>query len=181
MMRSAFLAITLFLFASLAFAGAEGEKPRETSEAPSDGYVGLPVPAFKAVTASGENISSTEHGARALIIDLWALTCASCLDEMKALEPVYRDLSEKGLRIWAVNTEDIGGKEIEKGLRKMGIEVSYDLIPDPGLEITKLFTNWFIPVTVIVDSEGIVQYYKIGFKEADVEKIKAKLGVLLAQ
>ena len=91
--------MTLFLFASLACVGAEGVKPRETKEAASDGYVGLPVPVFNAVTVSGEAVSSTEHGARALVIDLWALTCASCLEEMKVLEPIYRELGERGLRV----------------------------------------------------------------------------------
>jgi peroxiredoxin len=100
---------------------------------------------------------------------------------MKALEPVYEEFQDRGLKVWAVNTEDITAQEIEKGLRMREFELTYDLVPDPGLKITKLFTNWFIPVTLIVDSEGIVQYYKVGFNEADAEKIKAKVGALLAQ
>lgn len=159
----------------------EGTKPRETTTSPSNGYEGKPVAAFEAISTKDRVLSSTNHGAKALIIDLWGLNCGSCLDEMKALEPIYREFEGRGLKIWAVNTEDIDRQQIEEGLRAREFYLTYDIIPDPGLQITKLFTSWFIPVTIIVDSEGIVQYYKIGFNETDADIIRAKVGALLAQ
>jgi len=180
-MRTVFLSISLLFFAAASCSGADVVKPKETKDSSSNGYVGKPIAPFKAITTKGKDLSSTNHGAKVLIISLWGLNCASCLDEMKALEPVYEEFQEAGLKIWAVNTEDITAQEIEKGLRMREFELGYDLVPDPGLKITKLFTSWFIPVTLIVDSEGIVQYYKVGFNEADAEKIKAKVGALLAQ
>ncbi|MDF1526752.1 MAG: TlpA disulfide reductase family protein [bacterium] len=180
-MRTIFLSISLLFFAAVPGFCSDVVKPQETRDSSSNGYVSKPVAAFETVTTKGDLLSSQAHGARALLISLWGLNCGSCLDEMKVLEPFYREFKDQGLKIWAVNTEDIGGKEIEEGLRNKGIEVSYDLIPDPGLEITKLFTSWFIPVTLIVDSEGIVQYYKVGFNEADVEKIKAMVGSFLVR
>ena len=180
-MRTVFLSISLLLFAAASCSGADVVKPKETKDSSSNGYVGQPIAPFKALTTTGKDLSSTNHGAKVLIISLWGLNCASCLDEMRALEPIYGEFRDRGLRIWAVNTEDITAQEIEKGLRMRGFDLSYDLIPDPGLEITKNFTSWFIPVTIIVDREGIVQYYKIGFNDADAEKIKAKVGALLAR
>ena len=180
-MRTVILSISLILFTSGACLGADVVKPKETAESPSNGFVGQPVAAFNALTTEGVSLSSDSHGAKALIITLWGLSCASCLNEMKALEPLYREYRDQGLKIWAINTEDIDAREIEKGLRIREFELTYDVIPDPGLRITKLFTSWFIPVTVIVDRTGIVQYYKIGFNKADAEKIKAKVGALLAQ
>ena len=180
-MRTIFLSISLILFSVGSCFGADVTKPKETTESSTDGYVGKPVAAFEAVTTEGVRLSSSSHGAKALIISLWGLSCGSCLDEMKILEPFYKEFRDQGVKIWAVNTEDIGVEEIKEGVRKKGIEVSYDLIPDPGLKITKNFTSWFIPVTILVDSAGIVQYYKVGFNEADAQKIKAKVGALLAQ
>jgi thiol-disulfide isomerase/thioredoxin len=180
-MRTVILSISLVLLVSGACFGADITKPKETTESNSNGYVGKPVAAFEAVTVQGAPLSSIAHGAKALVISLWGLNCGSCLDEMRLLEPFYREFNDQGLKIWAVNTEDIDGQQIEEGLHSKGIEVSYDLIHDPGLKITNNFTSWFIPVTLIVDSEGIVQYYKVGFNEADFEKVKAKVGAPLAQ
>ena len=180
-MRTVFLSISLLLFAAASCSGADVVKPKETKDSSSNGYVGKPIAPFEALTTKGKDLSSTNHGAKVLIISLWGLNCASCLDEMKALEPVYQEFRDRGLKIWAINTEDIDAREIEKGLRIREFELTYDVIPDPGLKITQLFTNWFIPVTVIVDSEGIVQYYKIGFNESDADIIKAKVGILLSR
>jgi peroxiredoxin len=180
-MRTVFLSISLLLFAAASCSGSDVVKPKETRDSSSNGFVGQSIAPFKALTTTGKELSSTNHGARALIISLWGLNCASCLDEMRALEPIYEEFRDHGLRIWAVNTEDITAQEIQEGLRMRGFDLNYDIIPDPGLKITKLFTNWFIPVTIIVDSEGIVQYYKVGFNEADAEKVKAKVGALLAR
>ena len=181
-MRKTVLIVTTFvLLLGTSCAWAEATGPKETTTSSTNGHVGKAVAAFEGTTITGSKVSSTDFGGEVLIIDLWGLNCGSCLDEMKALEPIYRELKDQGLRIWAVNTEDIGAREIKEGLAARGMDLSFDLVVDPGLEISKNFTSWFIPVTVIVDRAGIVQYYKIGFNKADAEKIKAKVGVLLAQ
>jgi peroxiredoxin len=177
-MRTAALSIVFLLVFSV-FADAEG--PKETTRSISDGQVGKRVASFEGETTTGKKLSSENFGGGVLIINLWGLSCGSCLDEMKAFEPIYREYKDQGLKIWAVNTEDIGARQIQEGLAARNIHVSYDLLVDPGLEITRNFTSWFIPVTVIVDRDGMVQYYKIGFNQADAEKIKAKVGALLAQ
>jgi peroxiredoxin len=180
-MRISLLTIVFVFAFNLSCAAGEVSGPRETKGASGNGYVGKPVAMFKGKTTTGKTVNSKGSGGGVLIIDFWGLNCGSCLDEMKALEPIYREFKDKGLRIWAVNTEDIGAQEIESGLATKGIELTFDILADPDLELTKNFTSWFIPVTVIVDREGIVQYYKIGFNKADAEKIKAKVGALLAQ
>lgn len=179
-MSTCFLNFTLALVIATPCISADVVKPRETTESSVNGFTMEKVKPFTAVTVSGTVLSSSDHGGRVLIISLWGLTCGSCLEEMKALQPLYEEFSEQGLNIWAVNTEDISAGQIQNGLETREIEVSYDLIPDPGLKITKIFTNWFIPVTVIVDREGLVQYYKVGFNEADIEDIEAKVRVLIA-
>ena len=180
-MRFYFLIFLVFTATVASGVHAEAIQPTETRESSTNNHVGRQVEPFTAVAVSGADLSSTDHKAKVLIISLWGLNCGSCLDEMKAFEPIYKEFRGQGLKIWAVNTEDINADEIQKGLRDRGMKLSYDLIPDPDLAITKIFTSWFIPVTVIVDSKGIVQYHKIGFNEKDADIIKAKVGVLLAR
>jgi len=180
-MRAPILTFISFLFLGTACAGTGAILPRETEETRVEGYVGLPVAVFQARTTSGGQVSSKDFNGKVLLIDLWGLNCVSCLYEMRALEGLYEDYRDKGLVIWALNTEMIGAREILEGLRSRDVDVSYDLLMDPDLEITKKFTSWFIPVTVIVDSDGVVQYYKVGFKEADIKAIRAKVGVLLGE
>lgn len=169
----------LLVFSYTSPRAADSPALEETQGSLADGYVGTKVPDFTATTTSGKKLSSNNFGGKVLILNMWGLNCGSCLDEMVEFEKIYSEYGELGLRIWSVNTEDISAEEILQGLKKKDLKFSYDLLIDPGLEITKHYTNWFIPVTVIVDREGIVQYYKIGFNKKDAETIRAKVGNLL--
>ena len=180
-MRTLFICVILLVFSGAAFALPEADVPRETDEDRVEGYVGRRVVPFKAGTVSGKTVSSAHFGGRVLLIDLWGLNCVSCLDELRALEKVYRDYRDRGFVVWALNTEKAGAEEIVEGLEALEIQVSFPLLTDPELRVTRQFTKWFIPVTVIVDGNGIIQYYKVGFKEQDIEAIRSKVGVLLGE
>jgi len=178
--RLTILTCAFLLALPLPARGAVPVNPENTGGSFAAQYVGKPVAPFTAIAVSGAELSSTRHGARALIISLWGINCASCLDEMKVLETLYEEYRDQGLKIWAVNAEDIDAAGIVNSLRSREVEVSYDLVPDPGQVITRAFTNWFIPVTVIVDREGIVQYHKAGFNETEARQIRAKVRDLLS-
>lgn len=141
--------------------------------------VGKPLQDFETITVTGRKVAAREVRGRVLLIDLWGISCWSCLEEMKALGPVYRDLSGKGLEVWAVNTDNMEAEEILGRLEKIGIQVSFPVLLDPDGRITGLFTSRFVPVTVIVDRNGIVRFYKVGFKESDMGIITETLLELL--
>ena len=179
--RISLLVITLLHLSSGMAICVDNAAIKETKESSTNDFVGRPLEAFNAVTTAGQAVNSSEFDGQVLIVSLWGLNCASCIEEMEALQQIYDQFHDRGLSIWAVNTENIGRRDINEGLKGKGIDISYDVLLDPGLRITKLFTSWFIPVTIIVDSKGIVQYYKIGYNKADANKIKAKVGALLAR
>ena len=182
-MRTGICLSFLFLFFTLAAVPLDAETGK--MEESTAGYeigkspVGQPLIDFEGVTVDGTEVSSENMRGKVLLIDLWGVNCGSCLDEMKVLEPIYQEFKDKGLEIWAVNSEQIGADEVREGLEGKGLSVSYPLLLDKGLTITRIFTSWFIPVTVIVDRTGSVQYYKIGFNSSDEEKIRGVLGELL--
>jgi peroxiredoxin len=152
----------------------------EGSPPPGDGMVGFPVPPFAALASDGRRIDTNSCRGKVLLIQLWGVNCSSCLEEMSFLEadiyPRYRD---RGLVIWGVNADQIGRDAMVAGLARIKASASYPLVVDPVGEITRLFTTWFIPVTVLVDTRGVVQYYKIGFNQADRETVRSRIESLL--
>jgi peroxiredoxin len=175
------MAIVIFATAIMAMPALADSEAKELGGGASgslNGYVGTRLNPFTRTATNGK-VVSTDAMPRALILNLWGINCASCLVEMKAIEEVYQEFKDRGLEIWAVNTEEMSAEEIEAGMRKKGLKVSYDLVPDPGLAISRQFTSWFIPVTVIIDNQGVVQYYKVGFNIKNIETIRAKVGSLL--
>jgi peroxiredoxin len=180
-MRIFLLAALLLTILGAPSVPAETDLPRETDQDLTEGYVGRPVVPFQSGTVTGGTVSSGDFRGRVLLLDLWGLNCVSCLEELKALEEIYGELHDRGLEVWGLNTEKATAREIVEGLASRGIQVSFPLLTDPDLEVTRQFTKWFIPVTVIVDEEGIIQYYKVGFKERDIKVIRGKVGVLLGE
>lgn len=177
-----FLALLILVSAAFAaplHADAGKNEERSAGFVVGEDPVGQPLVDFEGVTVDGRVVSTEEMRGKVLLISLWGINCGSCIDEMKVLEPIYQEFGDRGLEIWAVNTEQMGSEEIRLGLEEKKVSVSYALLMDEGLTITRIFTSWFIPVTVIVDRKGTVQYYKIGFNSSDEEKIRGVVGELL--
>ncbi len=152
----------------------------ETQPPPGDGMVGNAVPAFSALTISGDRVDPASCRGKVLLIQLWGVNCASCLEEMAFFEsdiyPRYRD---RGLVIWGVNADQIARDSVVAGMARVKASASYPVVVDPDGAVTRIFTTWFIPVTVLVDTRGIVQYYKVGFNQADRDVVRARVESLL--
>jgi len=144
--------------------------------------VGRPVPSFSAVTLDGATLSPDQARGKVLIIQLWGVNCGSCLEEMAFFDSsLYPSLKGKGLEIWGVNADQVNEKILRPEMDRVKAKAGYPLLADPKGKVSGLFTTWFIPVTVIVDTQGIVKYYKVGFSPADQEKVRAQVESLLPQ
>ena len=181
-----FQAALIFVFVITSTAAAEKQPGTKSDPVKSVGEiilgtdpVGNPLPDFTGVTISGEEVDSSEMRGTVLLINLWGINCWSCLEEMKALQTFYPELRDKGFEVWAVNSDKLGPEQIIEGLKKKNIIVAYPVLPDLGLIITGKFTTTYVPVSVIVNKEGIVRFYKIGFKSSDIEEIRGKIEELL--
>jgi peroxiredoxin len=166
----------------LAFSCA-AHRPVEYSEKrvlSGENLVGKPVPAFTAVTTDRKTVSPAQARGKVLLIQLWGVNCASCLEEMaffnSTLYPKYR---ARGLEIWGVNADQIDREEVLRGMVRVEAQADYPILVDPSGDVTRLFASWFIPVTAIVDRQGIVQYYKVGFGRDDREKVRSRIESLL--
>ncbi len=188
MHRPAFLfqAALIFVFVITSTAAAEKQSGMKSDAAKSVGEiilgtdpVGNPLSDFTSLTISGEEVDSSDMRGTVLLVNLWGINCWSCLEEMKALQALYSESGNRGFEIWAVNSDRLGPQQIIEGLKKKKITVTYPVLTDPGLIITGKFTTTYVPVSVIVDKEGIVRFYKVGFKNSDIEEIRGILEELL--
>ncbi len=145
----------------------------------AEGLLGRPVPPFTAWTLEGRAVSPAQERGKLLLVQLWGVNCSSCLVEMRFLEELYREYQGRGLVIWGVNAEQLGPEQIRKGLERKQVSVSYPVLSDPDLKVTATFTELFIPVLAMVDTRGVVQYYKVGFNPADRDKVRKRVEELL--
>ena len=135
---------------------------------------GQAAPAFALKDINGRTIKVPEDvKGRVVAIRFWASWCKSCAAEMPELEQVYRNYAGKGLLILAVN---IGQDKGDAKKFSEEHQISYPLLPDPGQEVTKRYGVTSIPMTFILDGNGVIRKKILGeISRQNFEKIVVQL------
>lgn len=132
-------------------------------DGPGAPHVGEPMRPFSARALSGDTVDLPAAAAgKVVVLRFWATWCAFCKDEMKAIEPVWRQHRDRGLLVLAVNA---GQNARDIGEFVAALEVSYPILLDPGSKITRGHGVTGLPMTFFIDREGTVRNRILG--EAD--------------
>lgn len=97
-----------------------------------------------------------------LILALWAKWCNPCINSLKFFEDyIKKELYEKNVIFFSVNTMDEDKKKINEFLRNNKINLTYYV--DINDEIALNLGLSGLPTTVFIDKSGIIRYIEKGF------------------
>ncbi len=137
--------------------------------------VGATVPSFALTALSGERVDLRDMRGAPLVLNFWATWCEPCRAEMPLLE-AYVDLGRSaGLRILAINFD-----EPEALVRSFvdELDLTYDVLLDPGAYVQNLYRVRGYPTTFFVDARGVIRGHKVGAMDAsELEAFLADIGV----
>jgi peroxiredoxin len=135
--------------------------------------MGASAPDFKGQTADSRTIRLTDLRGKVVLLDFWATWCTACLEEMPVLEKLQ---SEEAIsKIVVLGVSDEGGATVQNWLKRNGR--SFRTLVD-AKEIFAAFSIGPIPARVIVNEQGIVTRYFLGFDSED--RIRQALADALA-
>ncbi|MBL8251952.1 MAG: TlpA family protein disulfide reductase [Candidatus Competibacter sp.] len=115
-----------------------------------------------------------EYANRVVAIRFWADWCPSCRGEMTGLEPVYRRYREQGLTVLAINVLQ-APEQVRPFVKELGI--SYEVLLDRQGEVTRQYQVMALPVTYIIDRQGVIRGRIVG--EATAEAFVKEIAGLL--
>jgi len=128
------------------------------------------APDFTLPTMTGANITLSELEGTPVVINFWATTCPHCIVELPYFEAVAQE-SEGEITVIAINV----------GQTDSTVQAFFDEY-EPTMTVAldrngEVFVDYcqednprgYIPITFLVDSEGIVQYIKIGAFQSETE------------
>jgi len=117
---------------------------------------------FKTQMSDGRSVRLNDFLGRFVLLNFWATWCYPCLKEMPDLEKVYQSMGKNDLVILAVAM----GENVEK-IKKFSQKNSFTfpLLSDENMEITKLYNVKNIPVTYLIDPEGIILGRALGIRD----------------
>jgi thiol-disulfide isomerase/thioredoxin len=136
------------------------------------------APNFTLLTMTASNITLSELEGTPVVLNFWATTCTACVGELPFFEIVAQE-SEGEIKVIAINVRQ-PLSEVERFFGDY--EPTMIVALDNNGEV---FMNYsqednargYIPFTLFVDSEGIVQYVKIGAFQSNKELWDALDGV----
>jgi peroxiredoxin len=139
------------------------------------------APEFVTKDIAGGDVKLSALAGKVVLLNFWGLRCGACLEEMPYLEKIFADYKDKGLVVLGVDTDGVGPEEIIATLKEVKVSVSYPLLTDPDFTITDVYTNFLVPLTIVIDKKGVITYIHTGF-EKGTEKVyesavKKALGV----
>jgi peroxiredoxin len=114
---------------------------------------------FTIPTANGQTFRLSAQRGRPVFINFWATWCPPCLEEMPALEKLWRKQKDAGFVMLAV-TVDANPKLATPFIEKHGFTFTVGL--DPKMELANTYGVRALPSSFVVDRDGRLTAVAIG-------------------
>ena len=139
---------------------------------------GQVAPDFVLRSATGENLRLSEYRGDVVLINFWATWCGPCRQEMPLLDDLYGRYQRVGLNLLGVNIDEDSRRAMQM-VQELG--VNFPVLFDENKEVSKLYEVEAMPVTILVDREGIVRHIHHGYKPGYEEKYLTEIRSLLRE
>jgi len=154
------IAATLFA-APAAFALDEGDR----------------APAFSLPALDGKgDVTLADYKGKVVWLDFWASWCPPCLTSLPDLEALRKEMPASKFQIVAINIDE----QPKKALRFLAKQpVGYPSGSDPKGELPEVFGLETMPTSYLIDQKGVIRMVHKGYRDGDLEKIKAEATRLM--
>jgi peroxiredoxin len=139
---------------------------------------GQSAPDFVLKSSTGNNLRLSEYRGDVVMINFWATWCGPCRQEMPLLDDLYGRYERVGFTLLGVNIDD-DSRRAMKMIEELG--VNFPVLFDESKDVSKLYAVDAMPVTVLVDREGMVRHVHHGYKPGYEEKYLTEIRSLLRE
>lgn len=136
-----------------------------------------PAPDFALRSLNNANVRLSEHLGQVVLINFWATWCGPCRQEMPLLEVLHAKYQRAGLVLLGVNIDEERDAAIEMA---QTLQITYPILFDERKDVSRAYRVSTMPLTVLIDREGLVRYvsegYKPGYEKRYTEQLRELLG-----
>lgn len=134
---------------------------------------GYDAPNFSLPQLNGPALKLSDLRGKAVVLNFWGTWCDPCKAEMPALQQKYEENKEKGLVVIGVN---IGETPVAVNSFVDSYQISFPILLDRNLQITKMYRIGPIPTTFFIDRDGEIEEIFVGqMNEAIISQKVAKI------
>lgn len=118
---------------------------------------------FTLEALDGTNVSLQDYLGSVVLINFWATWCPPCADEIPDLQATYEARKDDGFVVLGVNVEE--SREVVAPF-VASYDVTYPVLLDETGNVIKMYRALGLPVSVIVDQDGVIQVRHVGYVTA---------------
>jgi peroxiredoxin len=119
---------------------------------------------FALENLAGEEVSLSDYEGEVVVVNFWATWCPPCRAEIPDLEAAYQAFKGEGLVVLGVNVQD-PAQLVEPFVAEMGM--TYPVVLDKTGRVLKDYRAPGLPMSLIVDREGVIQARHVGYLSAE--------------
>lgn len=140
------------------------------------GLDGQTAPDFTLQDRSGDSVALSDLRGEVVMINFWATWCGPCREEMPLLDELHSRYNRVGFTLLGVNIDD-DPRRAEDMIESLG--VTFPVVFDSTKQVSQQYEVSAMPVTILLDREGVVRYvhhgYKPGYEDKYLEQIRELL------
>jgi peroxiredoxin len=140
--------------------------------------VGAEAPDFALRSMDRSNVRLSEHLGQVVLINFWATWCGPCRQQMPQLDALYTKYQRAGFVIFGINIDE-DTDEAMKMARTLGVQ--YPVLFDARKDVSRAYQLDSMPLTVLIDREGVVRFVAEGYKPSDDKRYADRLRELLGE
>ena len=122
------------------------------------------APAFTLPDLNGRSVSSKDFAGKVAVLSFGATWCDMCVSELKSLENLQARFP-KDVAVYFVALDGRGEKDVKPFMEKNGFHVP--TLIDPRMAVAREHGIRWLPVTVVVDRQGVMVGRAIGPRQWD--------------
>ncbi len=143
-----------------------------------------PAPDFTLQTLDGSTIHLADLKGRVVVLDFWATWCGPCKRGLPLLQKFADWVKAEGkpVKVYAVDTMENGAPdESQLAVAEYWTSQNFTIptLLDPNRTLPGPYMIQSIPLTLVLDAEGIVRKVHLGFDPEMVEKLQRDVTALL--
>jgi peroxiredoxin len=140
------------------------------------GLPGKEAPDFVLKALDGRNVRLSEYRGQVVLVNFWARWERDSRLEIPALDRINITYNRAGLVVLGVSVDEDSRRAHEFAEE---MKVTYPMLFDTSADIGRDYLLQKLPMTILVDREGVVRYSNVGYKRGDdlayVDKIRELL------
>jgi len=144
--------------------------------------VGDKAPDFTTVDLDGNEVSlSSFQGKKVVLLNFWGLRCGACIEEMPHLNALAKKYGGQGMVVLGVDTDGVDAETVRVTMKEVGISADYPILLDLDFTITDTYTNFLVPLTIVIDREGVITFIHTGYEKGLEHEYDQALAKALKQ